>query len=322
MIINSSKINKIWDRSQVKKKYEKYLKNRGSFVFPERITVELTNRCNLSCPMCPRRFLHSNEGFMDEETFTRIIDEMSEHPGTALVPFFRGESLLHKDFLKFIEYAKKKGISPVQFTTNATLLTEEISSRLLDLKIEFISFSLDTDIEENYRKVRVGASYKKVMENIERFLKMKKEKKLGSPEIQVSVVDTSYSGEELESFVKRWIDKVDRVRIYEEHSKEGKFGSLAADRVGERLPCLKPITDMVIYWNGDVVLCNHDWDREISLGNVIKREIKEIWQSSEYENIREKHFERNLEGEKPCFECRHWEAYYLPEGIIGKLYKK
>ncbi|MCL5774009.1 MAG: radical SAM protein [Firmicutes bacterium] len=317
-----SEINKVWDNSQAKKKHEKYLENKGSFLFPERITVELTNRCNLSCPMCPRRFLHSSEGFMEEKIFTGIIDEMSEHPGTALVPFFRGESLLHKNFLKFIEYAKKKSISPVQFTTNATLLTEEISSKLLDLKIEFISLSLDTDIEENYRKVRVGASYKKVMENIERFLKMKTERNLDRPEIQVSVVDTSYSGDELESFVKRWIDKVDRVRIYEEHSKGGKFGSIGDDRMGERLPCLKPVTDMVIYWNGDVVLCNHDWDREVPIGNVNKQTISEIWKSSKYESIRKKHLKRNLEGEKPCFECRQWEAYYLPGGIIGKLYKK
>jgi molybdenum cofactor biosynthesis enzyme MoaA len=98
-------------------------------------------------------------GFMDKEVFEKIVDECAEHLPVALVPFFRGESLLHNHFNDFIRYAKAKGLGPIQFTTNATLLNEKMNERILSSGIDFISFSLDTIDKESYEKNRLGADF-------------------------------------------------------------------------------------------------------------------------------------------------------------------
>lgn len=58
--------------------------------FPNRITVELTNRCNVSCTFCPRQTVNMTLGDMDWNLYKKIIDEASLHLPVKLVCFFRG----------------------------------------------------------------------------------------------------------------------------------------------------------------------------------------------------------------------------------------
>ncbi|MFH2055038.1 MAG: radical SAM protein [bacterium] len=291
--------------------------------FPRRVTVELTNRCNLRCPMCPRHLMETNLGNMEPMLFRQIIDDMAQVPGTALVPFFRGESLLHPQCVEMIAYAKEQGIVPIQFTTNATQLTPEVSKALIDLKVDFISFSVDSVDPETYASIRPGASLEQVLKNIRYFCDYRRHNGTQLPEIQVSVVKTSSTAKQIPQFVKYWRGLVDRVRVYEQHSEDGNFGSLAyatSSHPQVRQACHKPFTDLVIYWDGSVALCNHDWVRENALGNVDCHTIAEIWQSESYQRVRNAHLNDHNSLEALCRSCDHWQSFYLPEGQIGELY--
>ena len=292
--------------------------------FPNRITVELTNHCNLSCRMCPRKNMRGERGYMPLPLYKKIIDEMSRHLPVALVPFFRGESLLHPDFLQMLSYAKDRGVGPIQLTTNGKLLNSEIIKYLVDLNLDFISTSLDSVNPKIYEEVRGGADLQKVMNSIEDLLVYREQKGNNLPEIQVSMVKTCETESELQAFVAHWQRRVDRVRVYEEHSQDGHFGSFK--QVNDisldcRKPCLKPFQEMVIYWNGNVALCNHDWDRSSSIGNVIERTIQEIWIHDKYQEIRENHHLLNSSLETVCLHCDHWQTFYTAQKYIGALYE-
>jgi len=292
--------------------------------FPNRVTVELTNNCNLKCAMCPRVYMESSKGYMSMPLFKKIIDEMSTYNNIALVPFFRGESLLHPEFIEMMTYVKTKGISPIQFTTNATILTEDIVQVLIDIELDFISFSVDSIDHDTYGNIRKGADLKEVLKNIERFSEIKRNRGQDKPEIQVSVVKTESTIDSIDEFIDFWRDRVDRVRVYEEHSKGGNFGSLPKNynitSSEERRPCLKPFSDFIIYWDGSVALCNHDWDRRNAIGNVNQNSIKEIWQNDKYKKIRDAQIKNNNELEELCKRCDHWKSYYVEQHQIGELY--
>ena len=64
--------------------------------FPNRITIELTNQCNVSCTFCPRQQVPMEIGFMKKELYYKIIDEAARHLPIKIVIFFRGESLLQQ----------------------------------------------------------------------------------------------------------------------------------------------------------------------------------------------------------------------------------
>lgn len=257
---------------------------------------------------------------MSSELYHKIIDEMAEHPGITLVPFFRGESFLHPHFFEFLKYARQKGVGPIQLTSNATALTESNALKLLELGIDFVSFSLDSNDDETYREVR-GFELGKVRDNVERFLRLREAMNLDRPVVQVSAVETAAARRHIEDFISYWRNRVERVRIYTEHSQGGVYGRLDTGNpsLPRRLPCKKPVTEMVIYWDGQVALCNHDWSRKEFLGNVSRQSIQEVWRGAPYREVRARHREGRCDEDPSCSGCDHWKVSYLPEGRVGRV---
>ena len=282
--------------------------------FPKRIEIELVNACNLNCIYCPRRFLENLNGYINFPLFKRLIDEIEDYPDTILVLHRRGESLLHPDFIKIMEYVHGK-FKTIQLASNATLLNEEKSKAIVDT-VSFISFSIDTP--EMFNKTRIPAKYDKVESNILNFLKINERK--GNPvSTQVSMVKTSITTEkDTQRFKAIWCDKVDCVRIYQEHSSDGNFGSLKKERT-YRKSCVMPYYEMLIYCDGKTGRCNHDWDGK-PLGDITKQSIIQIWHSDQYNMLRLQH--KTLEITDPiCLNCGSWYPSIGNQGT-GNIYKK
>ena len=169
--------------------------------YPRRIVIELTPQCNLSCSMCPRNYIKAKDGYMNKALWQRLIDDIAKTDSNAVVmPFWRGESLLHPDFLGLIDYALNKSVK-IHISTNGILVT----GKYIDLlaRCEFVTFSIHT---------RIG------YENAKKFLSLKKKEK---PVVQVSFV----KGEESEKILRTIINTdnlggFDNVRLYEEHTKD------------------------------------------------------------------------------------------------------
>ena len=272
--------------------------------FPKRVELEMVASCNLQCTFCPRRFFGKLDGFMDFGLFEKIINEIKDYPDTIIVLHRRGESLLHPEFNKMLNLIAGK-FKDVQLATNATVLTSEKFESMVNA-LTFISFSID--VPEQFEKTRVLAKYDDVEKNILNFLDYNK----GKVQTQVSMVNTSnHDQKEIDEFVKRWSDKVDRVRIYEEHSSDGAFGSLERSR-SDRKPCAMPIYELLIYYDGMVGRCNHDWDGE-PMGDVSNQIIKEIWYNDKYQNLRIQHKKLEFKDEV----CKNCDSWYPEIGIQG-----
>ena len=294
--------------------------------FPNRITVELTNRCNVDCIFCPRQHVSMPLGDMTKSLFIDIVNEASNHLPVSMVLFFRGESLLHEHFLEFIVYAKAKGIYPVQIATNALLLDETRQDALIDAEIDFLSVSLDTNNADKYAKSRKGGNLEVSKKNLISFCEKCKLKRLAgkkTPEIQISTVDIEEYRDEKDVFIDFWRKHADIVRVYTEHSSDGNMGSVNSASINSTLrkPCMKVYTDMVVYWDGTVALCNHDWDNDLNIGNVNSTSIYDVWNGDTYERIRRMHESGNFKNSIVCKNCDHWLSYYTDKGFLGELYK-
>ncbi len=298
--------------------------------FPNRITVELTNQCNVSCTFCPRQSVDMKIGFMSMELYKKIIDEASEHLPVKLVIFFRGESLLHPEFIECVKYAKDKGIGPIQYATNAFELTNDMSDKLLETGIDFISFSLDTLDPEIYRKSRLCGNLDISRDNVIYLSKKcdeKRKKGLQVPTLQVSTVEIEEYMPEQGKFIEFWKKYVDIVRVYYEHDDNGRFRNVEVQRlleeeVPERKPCRKLFTDLLVYWDGQLALCNYDWRGGLQGLNLNKMTIEEAWNSNLYEQLREAHNNGEISDDTMCQNCQHWRIDYMQNGYLGKLYTR
>ena len=308
------------------------MKSTSVPLFPRRITLEFTNHCNLRCVFCPRRFMEKETGFLDVGLARELMAQMRDNrAGTpvTVVPFFRGESLTHPHWDTLLAELHAFGLGPIQMATNASLLTEARAHRLLDIGVDTLSFSMDTLNPETYRHLR-GTDYAESLGNVLRFLELRNTQsgnldgqhgRGGCGTVQVSAVRTAENAHEMDAFVAYWQTKVDRIRIYPEHSADGKLGSLetvqTTGMAERRTACPKVMEDMVIYWNGDVALCNHDWTRRLTgphLGSVRTQSIEQVWTGPAYATVREAHAMGSLTGVSPCEHCGHWRG--TPVGDI------
>lgn len=301
--------------------------------FPERLTLELTSRCNLGCLFCPRHQTDMTPGDMSETLFQRIVDEAAgqcraDAPPVALALFFRGESLLHPRLGAMIRYAKERGLGPLQLASNGFLLTPALGAELLAAGLDFISFSLDTNDDEIYAQTRLGSDLSLARANVQAFIQQAWafEKAAGHrPEIQVSSVEVPDYQAGQAAFIDFWRGWADKVRIYVEHSADGHFGSLNQALTGqamERKPCRKVHTDLVVYWDGRAALCNHDWQNDFALGDLTRQTVAEVWRSPAYTRIRMAHESGLFPTGLVCGGCDHWRMYYSQAGFLGRCYDK
>ncbi len=109
------------------------------------IGIGITNRCNGKCSHC-----YSREDVEYDLSFEQVRKLCDNLEITAL-NFGTGESGLHKDFTKIINYAYEKEIK-LALTTNGhtvSLLSDETLEKFSD-----IDFSLDFDNGENHDAFR------------------------------------------------------------------------------------------------------------------------------------------------------------------------
>ena len=294
--------------------------------FPNRVTVELTNDCNVSCVFCNRQKISMDIGYIEDKLFYKIIDEMARHLPVKLVPFFRCEPLMHPQLIPFLQYAKQKGVGSIQMASNALLLDDEMQDRLIEAGIDYLSFSLDTVDPKVYERSRMFGNLEISSNHVKSMgLKCKERKKKGlpAPTIQVSTINIEEYLPKQKEFIEEWLPYVDVVRVYEQHDEKGRLVDpqirKSLDIFEERKPCRKVFTDMIIYWDGRMALCNYDWNEQRNIGNANTMTLQEAWDSEEYENVRKMHlcnqFDRGI-----CADCHHWKIDYTENGFIGTSY--
>lgn len=302
--------------------------SQGAEDFPSIIVLENTTVCNLRCIHCPqgqgypeREDYHAV--YMEWDVYKKAIDEIAENKITLLRYSPAGEALIHPRFLDQVVYAKAKGISPVDLTTNGLTLdnpafldgrrvpNKTILDVLLESGIDIIDISLDAASREKYEKIRVLSNYHRVWSNIHRLLYLR-EKKKAPTRLMLSIIDQPESHEEVEQFVKYWTPLVDRVIVRPYLENLGltptKPGTVV-EKIGEvkRWPCPQFWKRVTISAEGHIRFCVVDWLNESVLGHVRTHSIKELWHGAEYERLRRAHLEgRYGDAHKICGPCTDW----------------
>ena len=137
--------------------------------------IELTNRCNARCIMCPRAKTPAM-GLMEETTFRKIVTRAVEY---GRVESFAmgglGEPLLHPDVVKFVRIAAQAGFKPC-IITNGSLLTRELSEALVEAGIKDLNVSIGGFTRKSYERVHLGLKFQDVYRNAMDFLAAATEK--------------------------------------------------------------------------------------------------------------------------------------------------
>ncbi len=173
-----------------------WIKGRDSLRPFEAFQIEITSRCNLKCVMCPVTVLadHWPARDMSWETFGRIAGAFERTKWVYLQGW--GEPLLHRRVFDMIARAKSAGCS-VGFTTNGTRLTRANGARLLELGLDLVAVSIAGASAATHEAIRVGSDFTRLIENLRRFLHLRRERGTTWPKVEVFYLMTGANLAEL-----------------------------------------------------------------------------------------------------------------------------
>lgn len=275
--------------------------------FPFYIDIELTNNCNIDCIMCKRQIMTREIGYMSEDIYKKIVDEMSMYD--AGLRYCRsGEPTLHKQITDFINYANEKKV--VNYLSTNGFYGKEKMMQVLKSKPDIIRFSFQGLTASEFEKFRKPAQFKAVKDNV--LLCAEERERLGweRPYLIISTTILDETPEEVEAFKEDWLRFVDRIEVgrttFSWVKQEGGYEDEKSRVTVQRkyIPCLEIMTKISINWNGDITACCGDYNGFMVIGNIRDMSIKEAWDSSAENHFREMVTYNTRHDELPlCRDC-------------------
>ncbi len=300
---------------------------------PQKLQLELTNACNLNCIECYRHSSSFKTGYMSYENFEKIIEQFPFLKSISL--FGTGESFLHKDLFKMVDFLKRKNVK-IFITTNGTLLNETNIKQIIDKHIH-LTVSLDAVKEETYRKVsgKTVIPFDKIFQNISFFRQynpdynftltfmMMNENFEEAPEFvetasklgvkKVTLGEQQFYENKPEFHIKN--KELFKKKLFEAINIGEKNGVKVRHTKRDRTiwgnetkiePCSFLWKQPFITWDGYWVLCcARPFPSQFNFGNILEKSFKELWYGSHASKIRKGILESDLKVIPFCRECQH-----------------
>ena len=251
---------------------------KGKFLpLPTEIEISESGTCNRKCSFCPRsapKFIDKKE-FITNDLHLKMCEELKEinYSGTIRYSGFV-EPMLDKNIFNLISMVRKfLPKSNIEMVTNGDPLN--------DKRLKKLFFS-------------------------------------GLNKVLISAYDGEKEANELENLCKLVGLNDDQYIVRHRYLPEEKdFGITLSNRAGLmdkaefkidslkeplKTPCYIPTYTFFLDYQGDVLMCPHDWGKKIILGNLKDTKILDIWFSNQSMKIRKMLINSNRNFE-PCNVC-------------------
>ncbi len=121
--------------------------------------IDITNRCNLRCPVCFANAAVSN--YLYEPSYEEIRSMLrnlraNQPVPTPAIQYAGGEPTIRKDIVELVKLARDEGFSHIQIATNGIKLAKdpELAQKLKDATLNTVYLQFDGVTEEPYIKSR------------------------------------------------------------------------------------------------------------------------------------------------------------------------
>lgn len=306
---------------------------------PKLVQIEVTNRCNMDCHMCPREDLEIELEHMDWNKFVTVVGKLTENEEITMTGW--GEPFLHPKIFDMVAYAKKKGHS-VSITSNGLFTKPDIIDNIFSSDLDSLTFSIDSI----QGAVEDGHYSREVFQNIEAIAKGRKNRtpalrlqatlhegcekdlydviqyaaRTGFETVNVGRLDRKYASD-----LKRPNEK-EEARIFQEADKlAGSLGvqldwlqyAVASGPTRQIYKwlrkklhrsgsyCLKTFNYAYVSREGNVTPCC--LLPTAKMGSMLEEDIESIWNSDKFNHFRENY--RDI-----CGSCDLWTIDQVDKG--------
>ena len=254
-----------------------YLHKNKKLPLPTEIEISESGTCNRSCSFCPR----SAKDFVDKKEF--ITDKLHEKLCKEL------QDLNYKGTIRY------SGFVEPMLDKNIYNLINMVRNFLPDSNVEMVTNGDPLNLKRLEKLFQSGLN-----------------------RILISAYDGKEDADRLEDLCKSAnLSSEQYIVRHRYYSEEKDFGITLSNRSGlmenaefkikslaEPLknPCYIPSYTFFLDYQGDVLMCPHDWGKKIILGNLNKTNLTDIWFSKKSMQIR-KMLNKSNRNFTPCNVC-------------------
>lgn len=306
---------------------------------PQYVMVELTQGCNLVCPMCRKSKRQYSKREMSQNTFNRIAAQLF---ATAELVDLRGwgESIILPNFVSLL-LSTAKAVKKIRLVTNFSFNCPDVI-RALSQVGAYVVVSLDSADQEILSTIRKGTNLEKVVANLQTLTKLYLKNWGSTSRICINCTLQRPALKGISKLVRLAADcRVDEIRVSAVSVPETSPLSLsnseselhlalnemiqAADKLGVRLcastrlgkmahkhashvPCLHPWAYTYVSYDGKVGFCDHLIGPRFTsylMGDLKKDDFQRIWNSRAWAEVRRRHSRPHSALDKKLPQC-HW----------------
>ncbi|MDF1551812.1 MAG: radical SAM protein [Deferrisomatales bacterium] len=275
---------------------------------PLHMQFELTNFCNLRCPVCPTGIgaVGRKPQAMDVGLFSRVIDEVGPYLLTASL-WAWGEPLLHPRLREILRAVRRYPIATLLSTNGQNLDDDPIIDTLTEEPPTYLIVALDGLTDETNSRFRVGARLAPALEGVRRMAEIKKKRGTQLPVLHMRTIVMKHNQHEvpgLVEFARRHhfdLLSVRTLSTIDSAGAEGTHDDLVPDapehraydyqdgaRVGRTdFICQEPFWFPTVLADGTLVACEQDYNAQQSLGAISETvSFKDLWRAARAARVR------------------------------------
>jgi MoaA/NifB/PqqE/SkfB family radical SAM enzyme len=273
---------------------------------PLHMQVEITNFCNLRCPVCPTGMgiLRRPHRSMDIELFQKLMAEVGPYLLTIAL-YAWGEPLLHPQLKEMLQIAAKYPTAVLVSTNGQNLDRPGVQEALLAHPPAYLIVAIDGLTDETNSRFRQGARIKPVVEGVKRLAQAKLDRKQTWPILHMRFMIMKHNQHEvphlqqfardcgfdlltsrglsiIDSAEKTHRDLVPDISEYQAYEYEEERRVRRKDFI-----CMQPFWFPSVFADGTVVGCEQDYNSQQPMG-LLGREgnFRNIWASGRARKVR------------------------------------
>jgi len=278
-------------------------------LFPYVLFVEISNVCNLRCPVCQmgQKRIVPRKNLMSIDNYMSLITPLKDYLFQVFL-YDWGEPFFNRDIYEIIEFNTSQNIGTV-VSSNLNMSID--AKRLVQSGLDHLIISGDGITQEVYEKYRVGGKIDRVLDNLKKLVKAKQEAHSTFPYIEWQCLVHKWNESQLEKIentvMSLGADEVrfcqmnffaaeDPQKVEEEWLPQNPqyrvFSSKALSvHKAVRRPCYWLWRTAIVNVNGGITPCClfdiPDW------GNAFDEPFLSVWNNKKYTEARMRSQESN-----------------------------
>ena len=266
---------------------------------PLHMQFELTNYCNLQCPVCPTgiKAIERKPQAMSPEIFQQVIDEVGPYLLTASL-WGWGEPNLHPQLQQILKAARRHRFAVLLSTNGQNLHDEKVINAIIEEPPTYLIVAIDGLTDETNSTFRKGAKLENALEGVRKLAELKRQRDTFLPVLHMRFIVMKHNQHQvhlLQEFAEKQHFDLLTVRtlsIIDTACPDKGHRDLLPDdatfraytyNCQSRVPkkdfyCLEPFWFPTLFADGTVVSCDQDYNARLPMGRMSEsKDFRTIW---------------------------------------------